>query len=150
MNRQEFDKPSKRIMLKRATDEHGVVRCEQCKAVIKGRNFAYDHVVADSHKSDERKATRKLTADDGQLLCSGFEGSCHDIKSRKDTTVAAKLVRMDDKATGVVKSSGTLRSAGFARPQPKQRSDRIGHVDKSALPKLARRVCGILIEEFEQ
>lgn len=101
MNRQEFDKPSRRIMFKRATDENGIVRCECCKAAIKGRKYAFDHIIADAHKSDEHKATRKLTAEDGQLLCSGFEGSCHDVKTRKDTTEAAKLVRAGDKAAGI-------------------------------------------------
>jgi hypothetical protein len=144
-NRQEFDTPTSVAIHKRATDERGVKRCENpsCRAVIKGRNCHVDHIIADALKSDADKQ-RKLTAADGQLLCL----DCHNEKTRKsDVPAIAKARRREAKDKGVKRPTGKINSVGFDPPAPKIRSDRTGKIDKSALPPLPRRVCGVLIED---
>lgn len=76
--------------------------------------------------------------------------SAHKEKSAKELAAKAKNDRVAKKHAGITQASGQLQSRGFARPQPKTRSDRIGKIEKSALGQLPRRICGRLIEEFEQ
>lgn len=136
-NRQEFDRDTKITIHRRATDEQGVKRCENpsCRSVIKGRQCHIDHIIADALKSEADKK-RKLRPADGQLLCI----TCHNEKTRKgDVPAIAQAKRREAKAAGVTRPVGKLQSAGFPAPKPKDRSDRIGKIDKSALEPLKRR-----------
>jgi len=139
MNRQEFTRAVSLEIVKRATDAKGAMRCEKCGLKIKGRNFQIDHLIADALRSDEDKKARKLTAADGQLLCSGSPASCHAIKTTKeDVPAIAKAKSRQVKEIGIKKPKGQIRHRGFEPPPPKERSDRNGRVDKSAMPPLQR------------
>jgi hypothetical protein len=97
--RQEFSTPVAVAIVKRATDRRGFIRCEQCGCVVKPGGFAIDHIVADALKIDKR---RKLTADDGQLLCSGSRDTCHGVKTGEhDQPAIARAKRLEAAHVGV-------------------------------------------------
>jgi len=99
MSRQEFTTPVSVAIVKRATDPLGFIRCEQCGGVVKPGGFAIDHIVADALRIDKR---RKLTADDGQLLCSGSRNTCHGLKSaEQDQPAIARAKRLEAAHVGV-------------------------------------------------
>lgn len=89
MSRQEFDRATRVEIIKRATVK-GVIRCEQCG--IQCKKFEVDHIIADGLRIDKR---RKLTAKDGQLLCSGTPESCHGKKSPVDVAMIARAKRLE-------------------------------------------------------
>ena len=78
MARREFTKADKVAMVKRAT-RNSVVYCEGCG--LPAKRWQFDHTIAEAFVVDK---SRKLTSDDGQLLCSGTPGSCHDRKTAKE------------------------------------------------------------------
>jgi hypothetical protein len=121
MPRQEFTKAVKIAIIKRATDPAGVIRCEQCKTAVKSGGFQIDHVIATQLVIDERKQERKLTADDGRLLCAGFKGSCHGDKTAQDVRVIAKAKRVEASHFGVRGPKKAIESRGFPKRlrQPK-------------------------------
>jgi len=139
MSRQEFSRQVSMEIANRAIDSNGAMRCEKCGLKIKGRNFQIDHIIADALRSDEDKKAKKLTAADGQLLCSGTPTSCHAIKTTKqDVPAIAKAKRAQAKDIGITKPKGDLKTRGFDPAPPKPRSDRVGKVDKNAIPPLQR------------
>lgn len=96
--------------------------------VLDGKKYEIDHIIAEALVPEWRKR-EKLTAKDGQLLGN----CCHrgpDGKTNKDIKAAAKTQRQQDKARGISKPKGRLKSAGF----PKTEKHR--PIDKSALPPL--------------
>jgi hypothetical protein len=102
MNRQEFPRSAKVAIIRRATRD-GVVYCESCGSQTK--RWEIDHRIADALKIDK---TRKLTADDGWLLCKdGGRKSCHGKKTaEQDVPAIAKAKRREAKHLG-------------AKPKPK-------------------------------
>ena len=97
--RQEFSKPVQAEIIKRAMDLLGFIRCEQCKALVKPGWFAIDHIIADGLRVDK---TRKLTAKDGQLLCSGWRDSCHGKKTGEvDVPAISQAKRREGARLGV-------------------------------------------------
>lgn len=62
--------------------------------------------------------------------------SAHKEETAKQAATRAKSDRIAKKHVGITQPSGQLQSRGFARPQPKQRSDRIGKVNKTELAPL--------------
>jgi hypothetical protein len=99
MSRQEFTTAVAVEIVKRATDRLGFIRCECCGCVVKPGGFAIDHIVADALKIDKR---RKLTASDGQLLCSGSRETCHSFKTgEQDQPAIARAKRLEAAHVGV-------------------------------------------------
>ena len=99
MARQEFTTAVAVEIVKRATDPLGFIRCEQCDCVVKPGGFAIDHIVADALRIDKR---RKLTANDGQLLCSGSRDTCHGLKSaEQDQPAIARAKRLEAAHVGI-------------------------------------------------
>lgn len=82
MSRQEFPRQVRVEAIKRATDERGVIRCEGCGGAA--RRLRVDHRIADSHGG-------KPTLENAQVL--GI--CCWAEKDAKDTTIAAKLKRVE-------------------------------------------------------
>lgn len=115
--RREFPKSVKVAAIKRAT-QGGIVFCEICSAMCK--SFEIDHVVADSHGGEP-------TLENARVICS----PCHLEKTKKDTTVAAKLKRVEARHVGAVKPKGTIKSPGFT---PTAKTPRI---QKTHLPPRA-------------
>jgi 5-methylcytosine-specific restriction protein A len=77
--------------------------------------------------------------------------AAHKEKSAEELAAKAKNDRVAKKHCGIrAAPTKPIHSAGFPQPKPKQRSDRIGKIDKSALGILPKRICGRLLEEFEQ
>ena len=112
--RQEFSKPVKAQIVKRAMDLLGFIRCEKCGAVVKPGWFQIDHVIADGLRVDK---TRPLTAEDGALLCSGFRDSCHGKKSaNQDVPAIAQAKRREAAHLGIQAAPvKKLQSAGFRK-----------------------------------
>ena len=99
MPRQEFPTPVAVEIVRRATDALGFIRCEKCHCVVKPGGFAIDHIIPDALRIDKR---RKLTASDGQLLCSGSRDTCHGLKTaEQDQPAIAKAKRIEAARLGV-------------------------------------------------
>lgn len=75
----------------------------------------------------------------------------HKGKTKREMAEKAKSDAVAKKHAGIrTAPTRPIQSAGFAQPKPKNRSDRIAKIDKAALGVLPRRICGQLLEEFEQ
>lgn len=74
-DRREFDRKTKVAIIRRATRD-GVVYCEECG--LPTSRFHIDHTDPDALQIDK---SRKLTADDGKLLCAGSRETCHGRKT---------------------------------------------------------------------
>ncbi|HYA07742.1 MAG TPA: hypothetical protein VEF90_17780 [Xanthobacteraceae bacterium] len=114
MARQEFSKPVKVEIIKRATRD-GVVYCEGCG--LPTRRFQIDHTIADALRVDK---TRKLTADDGRLLCQDAgRQSCHGRKTaEQDVPAIAKAKRIEAAHLGAKTApTKTIQSRGFAKSE---------------------------------
>lgn len=135
--RQEFTKAVKVEIIKRATDAQGNVRCERCGCVPK--RFEIDHIIADGLRVDK---TRPLTADDGELLCKGYSGACHDLKTATaDVPAIAKAKRREAAHLGVkTEAPRKIQSRGFEKSQKTPR------INKAELDPLPRRRLYVDIE----
>lgn len=91
--RQEFSQTVRVAIIKRAT-KAGVPTCEKCG--LPARKGEVDHRIPEGLRVGERK---KLTAEDGWLLCAG-KGGCHTLKTVKDKGVIAKAKRIEAKHIG--------------------------------------------------
>ncbi len=72
MNRREFSRSVRVEIITRARDAAGVPRCEFVEAGVRcgsTKGLEVNHKAMDAMTSDDDKAKRKLTADDGELLC---------------------------------------------------------------------------------
>ena len=107
--RREFTKAVKVQIIKRSM-ACGEMRCENCGApVFPGKRFDIDHKTPDALEIDK---SRKLTADDGWVLCLG----CHSEKTKDDVAVIAEAKRREASHLGArrrpkqpLKSGGTLK-----------------------------------------
>ena len=137
-NRIEFSRNVKREIYERACNPlfggAGLWRpaCEQCGSVCMSGRFEIDHIVADAYRQDQRAP---LTAADGQLLCI----PCHKAKSAVDKANIERAKRRSDKAKGVIRPAGKLKSRGFEKPAKPIPSDRRSRIDKQALPSLPKK-----------
>lgn len=133
--RMEFDKAAQVGMLKRATRENGVTYCEECGLPVK--KWQFDHTLAEALRAEKRAKRKRLTENDGRLLCE----PCHAIKTGKDVAAIAEAKAREASALGARKPGVTkkIQSAGFAPAPEKPRSDRVAKVDKAELPPLPRR-----------
>ena len=84
MARCEFPRTVKVEVVKRATRGNSVY-CEACG--LPAKKFQVDHIIADAHGG-------KPVIENAQLLCE----PCFSIKNPKDTTIAAKIKRIEAKA----------------------------------------------------
>ncbi|ANK73766.1 hypothetical protein FA04_14735 [Ensifer adhaerens] len=108
--RAEFSKPTKREALKRSRMHceavgkmYGLERGQRCNAPL-GFGVEFDHIVLDANSKDN-------SLDNCAAVCI----RCHRWKTAKhDTPMAAKTVRMQDKANGIKsKSKGFQKPAGM-------------------------------------
>jgi 5-methylcytosine-specific restriction protein A len=125
--RREFPRKVRAAVIKRSMRD-GVVYCELCGGVAK--RFQIDHIIADAHGGEP-------IIENAQLLCE----VCFGEKNPKDTTIAAKLKRIENRHIGAHVAKQKLKSRGFARERKAPK------IDKSALPQLARRVCGVVVAD---
>jgi hypothetical protein len=112
MARREFTKKTQRLALDRSG-----LRCEgvgamyglapgtRCNADI-SKSKEFDHIILDANSKDNSLEN-----------CAAVCIPCHKIKTTKhDIPMAAKTVRMQDKARGIkLKPAKTLQGAGFAK-----------------------------------
>jgi len=96
MARQEFPKSVKVAAMKRCMEATGFPVCEGCGTMIKGRFFAFDHDNPDG-------LTGEPTLKNCKVLCSGFTGSCHAVKTAEDVGNIARAKRREAKHLGVGK-----------------------------------------------
>lgn len=92
--RREFPKSVRVAVIKRATKD-GVLYCEKCGALAK--RFQIDHMIADAHGG-------KPVIENAELICE----DCYSVKNPKDTTIAAKLKRVEARHIGAVKPKGAI------------------------------------------
>nr|DAE48844.1 MAG TPA: HNHc [Caudoviricetes sp.] len=111
MARREFTKEIKRAALRRSLGKceavgemYGFKPGQRCNAPL-SVGVQYDHIIADSIGGEP-------TLDNCAAVCV----SCHGYKTRTvDTPRAAKTKRMSDKAKGITRPKGTIKSAGFVK-----------------------------------
>ena len=103
MTRREFPQSVKKAVLKRA-GVTGMLICEICGGFA--RRYQIDHRIPDSHGGEP-------TLENAQLICE----ACYAVKNAKDTTVAAKLKRVESNNLGIRK-----RGKGFPARSPKDRT----------------------------
>lgn len=99
--RQEFPRAVRVAVIRRA-GVSGVIICEKCGGFAK--RFQIDHVVADSHGGQP-------TIENAMLICE----ACYLTKNATDTTIAAKLKRIEARHIG----AKGIRSRGFP-PAPEK------------------------------
>jgi hypothetical protein len=120
-DRREFPKAVKVEIIKRATRD-GVIYCECCGLPTK--RFNIDHIKPDGMELDKK---RKLTAADGQLLCSGSRGTCHGRKTaEEDIPAIARAKSVEAAHLGArtrpvipIKSAPFAKSERTAKRQPR-------------------------------
>jgi|SRR5581483_812658 len=122
MSRQEFPRAVKVAVVKRATRD-GVVYCEKCGALAK--RWRIDHRIADSHGG-------KPTLENAWLLAE----CCYPEKDAKDTTIAAKLKRVEAAHIGAVRPAQKIQSRGFAKSE--RAAKREPKPPANGLPRIAR------------
>jgi hypothetical protein len=105
------------------------------RKIMPGDKWQAEHIVA-LHAGGENRESNLAPA----LI------DAHKIKTAEELAIKAKTDRVAKKHAGIARPAAKIKSAGFAPSPEKERSDRQGRIDKSALPKLARRICGVLIE----
>lgn len=119
MARREFTRAVKVEIVKRATREYppGTKQqwCEKCGQLCTGF-FDIDHRDPDAMQIDKG---RKLTADDGWLLCSRRPDSCHAEKTAKDVADIARAKRLEASHLGVKKESSRPMGKKERPPKPK-------------------------------
>ena len=113
MARREFTTAVKVEIIKRATPARRLYPlCEKCGSSV--QMFEIDHIKPDAMEIDK---TRKLTSDDGWLLCR----HCHLEKTKGDVKIIAKSKRVEAKFLGAVKPKGKIKSAGFPKKPRRER-----------------------------
>src|SRR5271163_1393366 len=116
--RREFPKAVKVQIIKRATRD-SVIYCEQCG--LPAKRFEIDHTIAENLVIDKSK---RLTAEDGQLLCIG-KGGCHTVKTAQhDAPAIATARKREAKHIGAAPPAGEIKSRGFAPSDKPKREKR--------------------------
>ncbi len=130
--RANFTKKTKRESLTRSGglceaegNFYGLMENRRCNAPL-AHGVEFDHFDQDANSKDNSLAN-----------CRAVCPKCHDWKTRNvDTPKAAKTVRQQDRARGVVKPKGQITSRGFLRSEKPARdklplpSRRLVYVDK--------------------
>lgn len=121
MKRRNFTRAVAVEIVKRACAkrEDGQPSCECCGAI--GCKLEVHHKDMDAMQIDK---SRKLTADDGELLCE----PCHDPITSKQRKVLAKALAREARHVGVTRPAGDLKSRDFAPPaKPKREPLRVAN-----------------------
>ena len=121
MSRREFSKAQKAQMLKRASNERGIIFCEGCGLNITGKAVEFDHTIPEAMVIDKTKA---LTIEDGKAL---GRDCCHRApggKTAQDLADIAKAKRREAGHLGIKHRPSRLQSAGFTRPEPQRSATR--------------------------
>lgn len=108
-NRREFSKTTKREALKRSGmvceaigKMYGLDEGQRCNAPL-SHGVQYDHIVLDANSKDNSLEN-----------CAAVCIKCHDWKTRHhDVPMAAKTVRMQDKANRITRASKPIPGRGF-------------------------------------
>lgn len=120
MARREFPRKVKVEVIRRATRD-GVVYCEKCGALAK--RWQIDHVIADAHGGEP-------VIENAELICE----ACWGVKNPKDTTIAAKLKRVEAKHIGATAPSAKpLQSKGFIKRDKQPRIEKTAVIGMSEL-----------------
>jgi 5-methylcytosine-specific restriction endonuclease McrA len=99
----EFTRKTKRFIFDRANG-----CCEKCKAVLKTGEGEVDHILPCELGGEPTPAN-------GRLLCR----VCHREKTANDIRRIRSSDRQRDKASGVIRAAGKIKSQGFAKaPRP--------------------------------
>jgi hypothetical protein len=112
MNRQNFDKKTRVEIIKRAGS-----RCEfstkaglRCGAM---KGLEVHHTAQDALVGDAEKAKRKLTAEDGQLLCRDH----HKEESAMQAADLAKAIRVEARDLGADKPKRGFAKVSKEKPE---------------------------------
>lgn len=125
VDRLEFDKKTKLAMFKRAGGPDKTC-CEGCGAKVVGRDFDYDHTVAEWILEDIQHGYRgPLAADDGKLLGKGKTCSCHKDKTSKEAGERGHVNRVLAKAAKAVKRKGAAMPGSKASGIRKRMSGKV-------------------------
>jgi hypothetical protein len=90
--RREFSIGVQLEIVRRATDADGRLKCEKCGAwLLKRADYEIDHVISEGIRPAADKK-RRLTAADGQLLCTAI---CHPDKTSRDDGDIAEAKRRE-------------------------------------------------------
>ena len=126
MKRRNFTRAVSVEIFKRASVGRGIPSCERCGAV--GLKMDVHHRVMDAMEIDK---ARRLTAEDGELLC----GPCHDPITSKQRKVLAKALAREAKHVGADKPNGTLKGRQFEKVERKHE----GREPANGMSEIARR-----------
>lgn len=123
MSRREFTRNQRESIVERSK-RNGVICCEGCGQVLGEKPHEIDHIIAEALRPEADKKA-KLTTAEGQLL---GKDCCHrgaDGKTNKDVKAIAKGKRQYNRANGLHKATGNLKSAGFPQsPKSAQRTEK--------------------------
>ena len=112
-HRQNFSRPVKAEIARRAVNAIGEKCCENCGAV--GVPLELHHLRMDALQTPEAKR-RKLTAADGAMWCE----ACHDPETAAQRGVLAKVERVEAKHLGTARqTSAPLASRNDLKRAPR-------------------------------
>lgn len=127
LERRNFSRAHKGEMIRRASDEKGIIRCERCKKDLTGQDIEFDHTIAENLILDK---TRKLTAADGKLL---GKWCCHrgpDGKTAQDREAIDRAKRLE---LGRAGEGPALKGKPLPLGRPKHRAT--APLEKPPLPR---------------
>ncbi|KQQ46476.1 HNH endonuclease [Rhizobium sp. Leaf311] len=117
MARKEFTRKTKQEALKRADikceatgTRYGFAEGQRCNCSL-SLGVQYDHAVPDA-----------LGGDNSLKNCLAICVQCHKFKTRNDVKQIAKSNRQRDKASGVIRPAGKIKSPGFAKSEKPKKS----------------------------
>lgn len=99
--RLEFNRKTKRLIHERANG-----CCERCSAALKKGEGEVDHILPCELGGEP-------TVANGRLLCR----VCHKEKTANDIRRIRSSDRQRDKASGVIRPAGKIKSPGFPKPE---------------------------------
>lgn len=116
MSRREFTRAQKAQMIKRASDERGVIYCEGCGLNITGKAIEFDHTIPEAMVIDK---TKPLTIEDGKAL---GRDCCHRAPGGKTATDMADIAKAKRREADHLGIRPKLQGAGFRKATPQRRA----------------------------
>jgi hypothetical protein len=130
-DRRKFPLDAQLGIVKRATDGSGRIHCEGCSVWVKSRrDYEIDHIISEGVRPPADKG-RRLTAADGQLLCTAV---CHPAKTRRDDAAIAQAKRREASSLGLERP-GKVKIGRREKREPERLPNRVAN----GVPALARR-----------
>ena len=114
-HRQNFSKPVRAEIARRAVNAIGEKCCENCGAV--GVPLELHHLAMDALQTPEKKR-RKLTAADGAMWCE----ACHDPETAAQRTVLSKVEAVEAKHWAPRKTSKMRSGKSLPAAAPQRRA----------------------------